>query len=185
MKAKSFAVLALVAGGLFLGSTAAMAEDIDVLPKPVCAENEHIEYTEDGGYFCVNDLVAYSEVTDTPPVDPVDGCWTTEDGTDVCARGFVTDETPQPIDENCSTVTNDDGTESFVCADWMATTGTPVDGGVNNFDGVVYDDNAILEKAYTLNAAGSTEDGTLTFLGLFFGLLGGAAILLAKKPMTK
>ena len=49
MKAKSMAVLALVLGGMFIGTGSAMAEDdIAILPKPVCAENEYMEFDETG-----------------------------------------------------------------------------------------------------------------------------------------
>lgn len=181
MKAKSLVVLALVLGGMFTGAGAALAEDdIAVLPKPVCAENEYIDFDANGEPYCVS--------VSTDGEDPVDvvsePCWVTEDGVDVCARGFVTGEEPMPIDETCTVSIDENGTESTVCADWMATTGMvpedPTLGGMpRNNDGL------IMEKNLSLTSVGGSTDGTLAFLGLFFGLIGGVVIALKQKPRTK
>lgn len=180
MKAKSVAVLALVLGGMFIGTGSAMAEDdIAILPKPVCAENEYMEFDENGEYFCTE--VAPDSGEDTPGV--IDSCWVTEDGVDVCARGFVTGEEPEPIDETCTTTINEDGTENFICADWMSSTGMVPDGGVLN--GEPNEDGLIMEKTLMSTGVQDSTTGTLAFLGLFFGLVGGAAIALNKKSVKK
>lgn len=180
MKAKSLVVLGLVLGGMFTGVGSALAEDdIAVLPKPVCAENEVIDFDAEGQPFCVA-VTTFEE----PIEGEVSPCWVTEDGTDVCARGFVTSEEPAPIDETCTTSITEDGTESFVCADWMATTGMAP--GEETLDGVpLNDDVSMYEKSLMANSVGESSNGTLAFLGLFFGLLGGAAIALRKPALKK
>lgn len=181
MKVKNLLVLGLVVGGMFVGAGSAMAEDdIAILPKPVCAENEVAVFDGDGNSSCA-EVTTFSEENTDVTTDP---CWVTEDGVDVCARGFVGSEEPMPIEETCTSSIDEDGVESTVCYDIMATTGmTP---GDENLGGVPMDDqNRILEKGYSLTSAQSSTNGTLTFLGLFFGLLGGAAIALKNKPRTK
>lgn len=179
MKAKSLVVVGLVVGGMFVGAGSAFAEDdIAVLPKPVCAENEYIDFDDAGNPFCT---VVSTTAEEEMSVDP---CWVTEDGVDVCARGFVTSEEPMPIDETCTATINEDGTESTVCYDIMASTGMVP--GEETLGGVPMDDQMrILEKGYSLTSAQSSTDGTLAFLGLFFGLLGGTVIALKNKPLTK
>jgi len=180
VKLKSLTVLGLVVGGLFLGSGSAMAEeDIAILPKPVCAENEYIEIDENGEYFCTT-----VSTTGEEPEVTVDPCWVTEDGVDVCARGFVTGEEPMPIDETCTATINEDGTESTVCYDMLSSTGMVPDG--ESPTGVPLNgDEVLLEKSLTSAGVQDSTDGTLAFLGLFFGLVGGAAIALSKRPTTK
>ncbi len=179
MKAKSLIVLSLVLGGMFAGAGSAIAEDdIAIVPKPVCAENEYIDFDAEGQPYCVE--VSTAEETVGEEVPP---CWVTEDGTDVCARGFVTGEEPAPIDETCTATINEDGTESFVCADWMASTGMVP--GEDDLGAPLNDDGVIYEKSLMSSSVGESSNGTLAFLGLFFGLVGGAAIALRNKTQTK
>ena len=181
MKIRNLLVLGLVVGGMFVGAGSAMAEDdIAILPKPVCAENEYIDFDGNGEPYCVEVSTTGEDVGDPT----LDSCWVTEDGVDVCARGFVGSEEPMPIEETCTSSIDEDGVESTVCYDIMATTGMAP--GDENLGGVPMDDqNRILEKGYSLTSAQSSTNGTLTFLGLFFGLLGGAAIAVRNKPRTK
>jgi hypothetical protein len=106
MNLKKLAVMTMLLGALgFAGTTAAQAAPFHTLS---CAEG--YEPADDSMTDCVaiEDITATDETT--APDDTVDGCWVTEDGTDVCARTGVieepmpygVDETPVPTPE-CST----------------------------------------------------------------------------------
>jgi len=114
MKISKIAIAALFAAGFITASASAgFAEDE---PKPQisidCIEGYSAVYSEDGtSGSCEADAEVYvGEPT------PIDSCWETEDGTNVCARGgtvpgTANGEEPTPIDSCWET---EDGTN--VCA---------------------------------------------------------------------
>ncbi|NBW72799.1 MAG: hypothetical protein EBR26_00055 [Microbacteriaceae bacterium] len=182
MKAKNLALMALVAGSLLFGSAnTALAED-KPLPVVDCAEG-YEAVSSDDGYTVTCEPVTIDPTSQE--VTPNEGCWTTEDGTDVCARGFVGSTDPEPVVPKCETSIADDGTETTVCAyaDEIAYSGLPVDEISANSDEIKYKSD--MQRDLVLTAAGSTQDGTLPFLGMFFGLLGAAVLALMHKPITK
>ena len=92
MKISKMAIAVLFAAGfLTTSATAAMAAD-EPVDLPVCAEGySTLENTEDGTNTCEPTESIEGEVVEPVEGDvevkPIDSCWTTDDGIDVCARG--------------------------------------------------------------------------------------------------
>ena len=145
MKISKMAIAVLFAAGfLTTSATAAMAAD-EPVDLPACAEGySTVENTEDGTNTCEPIESVEGEVVEPDEGDvdvkPIDSCWTTEDGIDVCARGVevpitafqtepATEPEAEPID---SCWTTEDGVEA--CARTLtepmpvSTEETPVDG---------------------------------------------------------
>ncbi|MFM8926948.1 MAG: hypothetical protein ACKOFA_01940, partial [Rhodoluna sp.] len=77
-----------------------------------------------------------------------------------------------------------DGNEIIACPEVIAYSGLPVDDDSTMGTGDVKSTSG-MERDLVMTASGNTQDGTLPFLGMFFGLLGAAVIALMNKPITK
>ena len=144
MKISKMAIAVLFTAGFLTSATAAMAAD-EPVDLPVCAEGySTLENTEDGTNTCSPIESIEGEVVEPDEGDvdvkPIDSCWTTEDGLDVCARGaevpitaFQTEPGAEPEAEPIDSCwTTEDGVEA--CARTLtepmpvSTEETPVDG---------------------------------------------------------
>jgi hypothetical protein len=90
MKFSKIAVAAVFAAGFVTVPTTLVMADTreqDDLMVVQCLN----EYTEEEGYNCIDTTpeegVAYTTGEGDVDVKPIDSCWQTEDGVDVCARG--------------------------------------------------------------------------------------------------
>jgi hypothetical protein len=171
MKISKIAVVALFAAGF-----------LTVSATPGMATSSAVGYTiielEDGNYSCE----AEPEVK-VEDLKPIDSCWTTEDGTDVCARGAIApmpanvEDTPVDSSE-CSSTTDDQGVSSEVCMKAVPFSGTPEeDGGVGYVDDAPVDRELMFQSgvAETLE---SPADPTVSIAVAIFGVLAGALLAL-------
>jgi len=193
MKISKIAIAALFAAGLVTASASAgFAEDE---PKPQisidCIEGYSAVYSEDGSSgSCEADAVAY----DGDP-KPIDSCWETEDGINVCARGggvpmpATLDDTPVPIDAtDCMLTVDADGNEVGSCQD-IVLYDNPVEGGsVDGEDkGVVVDETLMYQSGVAMSAAGSDSNSSnmLAALGVLVAALGALGIGISRQKDAK
>jgi len=193
MKISKIAIAALFAAGLVTASASAgFAEDE---PKPQisidCIEGYSAVYSEDGSSgSCEADAVAY----DGDP-KPIDSCWETEDGINVCARGggvpmpATLDDTPVPIDAtDCMLTVDADGNEVGSCQD-IVLYDNPVEGGsVDGEDkGVVVDETLMYQSGVAMPAAGSDSNSSnmLAALGVLVAALGALGIGISRQKDAK
>lgn len=186
MKISKIAIAALFAAGFVtVPTTFALGETRDQDDTMViqCIN----EYTEEEGYKCIEtdpeEGVAYTTEQGDVDVQPIDSCWTTEDGTDVCARGAIApmpanvEDTPVDSSE-CSSTTDDQGVSSEVCMKAVPFSGTPEeDGGVGYVDDAPVDRELMFQSgvAETLE---SPADPTVSIAVAIFGVLAGALLAL-------
>jgi hypothetical protein len=191
MKISKIAIAALFAAGFVTASASAgFAED--KIPQILdCAVGYSAVYSEDGtSGSCEADAVAY----DGDP-KPIDSCWETEDGINVCARGggvpmpATLDDTPVPIDAtDCMLTVDADGNEVGSCQD-IVLYDTPVEGGsVDGEDkGVVVDETLMYQSGVAMPAAGSDSNSSnmLAALGVLVGALGALGIGISRQKDAK
>jgi hypothetical protein len=177
MKISKIAVAALFAAGMLASSaTAVMADE-----KPevaACAEGFYSVESSDGSYSC-EEIVAVDENVDPNDVKPVDSCWTTEDGTDVCARSLMV-PMPATLDvmdvdtSDCSVTTDDQGVSSEVCMKAFPFSGTPEeDEGVGYVDDAPVDEELMYQSGVTKTLA-TPADPTVSNAVAIFAVLAGA-----------
>jgi hypothetical protein len=191
MKISKIAIAALFAAGLVTASASAgFAEDE---PKPQisidCIEGYSAVYSEDGSSgSCEADAVAY----DGDP-KPIDSCWETEDGINVCARGggvpmpATLDDTPVPIDAtDCMLTIDADGNEVGSCEDFVLYD-TPVeDGSVDGEDkGVVVDETLMYQSGVAMSGSDSNSSNMLAALGVLVAALGALGIGISRQKDAK
>jgi hypothetical protein len=125
MKISKIAVAAIFAAGFVSVPTTLVIADTreqDDLMVIQCIN----EYTEEEGYKCIDTTpeegVEYTTEEGDVNVKPIDSCWTTEDGSEVCARGLME---PMPANEeetpveggDCALSVDADGNELKACYD--------------------------------------------------------------------
>ena len=191
MKISKIAIAALFAAGLVTASASAgFAED--KVPQILdCAVGYSAVYSEDGtSGSCEADAVAYDG-----DLKPIDSCWETEDGINVCARGggvpmpATLDDTPVPIDAtDCMLTIDADGNEVGSCEDFVLYD-TPVeDGSVDGEDkGVVVDETLMYQSGVAMPAAGSDSNSSnmLAAFGVLVGALGALGIGISRQKDAK
>jgi hypothetical protein len=127
MKISKMVVAALfVAGFITTSASAGFAED-----KPedaACAVGYTAIEIEDGMYTCYADAeILYAEPK------PIDSCWETPEGVDVCARGAIVPEPATAGEEtpvegsDCSVSVDAEGNELSACYDAVPYEATPDD----------------------------------------------------------
>ena len=184
MKISKIAIAVLFAAGFLTASaTSSMATS--------CAE----------GYVAVEgefpDPMYTCEPIETPEesvdVQPIDSCWTTEDGTDVCARGLMepmpANGEEVPVDGgDCTISTDPDGNELKACYDAV-----PYEVPGEEGEGVVVDEGTVDEtlmyqSGVTKTAAtpnDQTASTTLAAFGVLVGALGALGIALSREKEAK
>ncbi len=169
MKISKIAVAAVFAAGMLTTSaTAVMADE-----KPevaACSEGFYSVESSDGSYAC--------EEVNVEDLKPIDSCWTTEDGLDVCARGGIApmpgtvEDTP--VDSDCSVTTDDQGVSSEVCMKAVPFSGTPEedDSVVYLEDGPV--DDTLMFQSGEAKTLATPADPTVSNAVAIFAVLAGA-----------
>lgn len=197
MKISRIAVSALFAAGLIAASASAgYAVDKPEISGD-CIEGYITVYNEDGFVSCVVD----PEVSITE-VKPIDSCWETEDGVNVCARGGVVpmpatfESEPMIPSDDCTSSTDADGNELTACADAVPyTIGEdgeviqPLDGGVDDSmlrDGEV--DETLMYQSGVAMPGSSSEipaSNLLAAFGVLVGALGAFGIGISRQREAK
>ena len=191
MKISKIAIAVLFTAG-FLTTSASASMATSCAEGYVAVEGEF----PDPMYTC-EPIEVVEAVDGDVEVKPIDSCWTTEDGTDVCARGV-----PVPM-----TVTGEEETpvDSAVCdpeaLGLVDSEGNTVEQCL--FDAVPYEANGeegegILEKgavdetlmyqsgvATPTGAADQTASNTLAAFGVLVGALGAFGIAISRERAAK
>lgn len=185
MKISKIAVAALFAAGMLTTSaTAVMADE-----KPevaACAEGFYSVESSDGSSVC--------EEVNVEDIKPIDSCWTTEDGIDVCARGAIApmpgtvEDTPLELSD-CSVTTDEEGVSSEVCMKAVpyGTTSEEDDSVVYLEDGPV-DDTLMFQsgEAKTLaTPADPTVSNSVAIFAVLVGALWALVIVMNRRKATK
>jgi hypothetical protein len=126
-------------------------------------------------------------------VKPIDSCWTTEDGSEVCARGLMepmpANGEGTPVDGgDCAISTDPDGNELKACYDAV-----PYEVPGEEGEGVVVDEGTVDETLMYqsgVTKSGATPDdqtasNTLAAFGVLVGALGALAIALSRQKEVK
>ena len=181
MKISKIAVAALFAAGFVTVPTTLVMADTreqDDLMVIQCLN----EYTEEDGYNCIDTTpeedVAYTTGEGDVDVKPIDSCWTTEDGLDVCARGVMV-PTPAtvedtPVDSDCPVTTDDQGVSSEVCLKAVPYSTTPEeDDSVAYLEDGPVDDTLMFQSGEAKTLA-TPADPTVSNAVAIFAVLAGA-----------
>jgi hypothetical protein len=186
MKISKIAIAALFAAGLIAApASAGFATEKPEIASD-CVEGYTTIYNEDGTISCEVEAVPFSV-----DLEPIDSCWTTEDGIDVCARGAIapmpatSEETP----ETCSVITDDQGVESEVCPD-MVPYGTTAeeDEGVGYVDATPIDPTLMFQSGEAKSLAtpaDPTVSNSVAIFGVLAGVLWALVIVMNKRKEAK
>lgn len=183
MKISKIAIVALFAAGFL---TTAASPSMATL----CTEGfEAVETGTEPQYSC-EPIEATEENVD---VKPIDSCWTTEDGTDVCARGLME---PMPVNGeeipvdggDCTVSTDPEGNELKACYDAVPYEATGEEGeGVVADEGTV--DESLMMQSGVAKSGGTpntqTASNTLAAFGVLVGALGALGIALSREKEVK
>lgn len=191
MKFSKIAVAALFAAGFVTVPTAfALAETRDQDDTMViqCLN----EYTEEEGYKCIEtdpeEGVAYTTEEGDVDVKPIDSCWTTEDGVDVCERGGMV---PTPATGEDLPGVPADTSECFMSSEtdeggWMACPdSSPLDGAAEEPGGVRSYKDMVLISATTSPKPDQTASNTLAAFGVLIAALGALGIGISRQKEAK
>ena len=194
MKISKIAIAALFAAGFITSSAAAGFADEKPQIQIDCMEGYSAVYSEDGSSgSCEEDAVAYITEEGDVDVKPIDSCWETEDGINVCARGGVvpmpaeTDETPI-APETCSVSTDEEGNELTACYDAVPDD-TPIeDGSIGGEDkGIVVDETLMYQSGVAMSGSGSdsSSSNALAAFGVLVAALGALGIGISRQKDAK
>lgn len=183
MKISKIAIVALFAAG-FLTTAASPSMAMSCAVGYVA-----VETGTEAEYSC-EPIEATQENVD---VKPIDSCWTTEDGTDVCARGLMA---PMPANGeevpveggDCSISTDPEGNELKACFDAVPYEVTGEEGeGVVADEGTV-DESLMMQSGVAKSGATpntQTASNTLAAFGVLVGALGALGIGLSREREAK
>jgi hypothetical protein len=185
MKISKIAIAVLfTAGFLTTSASASMATSCAVGYEAVGMSCEPIEVVE--------------AVDGEVEVKPIDSCWTTEDGSDVCARGVpvpmtVTSEEETPVDVSeetlvdggdCSVSVDADGNELKACFDVVAYGEDDVRPlGEGTVDEALMSQSGIAKSGAMPND--QTASNTLAAFGVLVGALGAFGIAISRERAAK
>jgi hypothetical protein len=184
MKISKIAIAVLFAAGfLTTSATSSMATS--------CAE----------GYIAVEgefpDPMYTCEPIETPEesvdVKPIDSCWTTEDGSEVCARGLM-EPMPAPGEEtpvdggDCAVSVDADGNELKACYDAVpyevpGEEGEPEPVGAETVDESLMFQSGVTKSGATPND--QTASSALAAFGVLVGALGALGIGISRQRAAK
>jgi hypothetical protein len=182
MKISKVLIAAMFAAGfLTVSATPGMATS--------CAEGYKAITREDGQYSCE----ATEPELNVEDLKPIDSCWTTEDGLDVCARGAMVPMTATlddtPVEADCSVTTDDQGVSSEVCVKAVPFSGTPEeDEGVGYVDDAPVDDTLMFQsgEAKTLaTPADPTVSNAVAIFAVLVGALWALVIVMNRRKEAK
>lgn len=192
MKISKIAIAALFAAGFITSSAGAgFAEE---KPQIIidCMEGNTAVYSEDGSS---GSCEAEAEVYIDDP-RPIDSCWETEDGINVCARGGMVpmtanSEEETPIEPNDCMVTNDaEGKELTACYDAVAydTTIEDVSPGGEIPDSWLkneVDETLMYQSGVAASGSDDSSSNALAAFGVLVGALGALGIGLSRQKDAK
>jgi hypothetical protein len=196
MKISKIAVAAIFAAGFVSVPTTLVIADTreqDDLMVIQCIN----EYTEEEGYKCIDTTpeegVEYTTEEGDVDVKPIDSCWTTEDGSEVCARGLMepmpANGEEVPVDGgDCTISTDPDGNELKACYDAV-----PYEVPGEEGEGVVVDDGTVdetlmFQSGVTKSGAtpnDQTASSALAAFGVLVGALGALGIGISRQRAAK
>jgi hypothetical protein len=195
MKISKIAVAAIFAAGFVsVPTTLVMADtrEQDDLMVIQCLN----EYTEEDGYKCIETTpeegVAYTTEEGDVDVKPMDSCWKTEDGVDVCGRGVAPEpRNPQVIENPYKECYVSSETEE---GGWMACPdSSPLDGAAEEPGGVRFnkdgqEDSSLMMQNGVAKSAGTpdqTASNTLAAFGVLVAALGALGIGISRQKEAK
>jgi hypothetical protein len=196
MKISKIAIAALFAAGFITSSAAAGFADEKPQPVIDCMEGYTAVYSEDGySVSCEEDAVAYTTEEGDVDVKPIDSCWVTEDGTNVCARGGMvpmpagTDG--EPIDPtDCMLHIDAEGNEVGSCEDIVlydtpgedGSLGGDVDESVLKND---VDETLMFQSGVGTSGSDNSSSNALAAFGVLVAALGALGIGISRQKDAK
>ena len=195
MKFSKIAVAALFAAGFVTVPTTLVMADTREQDDQMVVQCLN-EYTEEEGYNCIDTTpeegVAYTTGEGDVDVKPIDSCWQTEDGVDVCARGGMV---PTPATGEEIPGVPADTSECFVSSEtedggWMACADSPpLDGAAEEPGGVrLYKDGQEEMSLVSATVSGKpdqTASNTLAAFGVLVAALGALGIGISRQKEAK
>ena len=192
MKISKIAIVALFAAGfLTTAASPSMATD--------CLNGNYVDLAQDGESIPACESIEPTE--ENVDVKPIDSCWTTEDGTDVCARGLMepmlANGEEVPVD-GVDVVACEPGTSGIVDSEgktpeecWYdavpyEATGEEGEGGIPE-EGAV-DETLMYQSGVTKSGAtpnDQTASSTLAAFGVLVGALGALGIAISRQKEAK
>ncbi|MEY3933925.1 MAG: hypothetical protein RLZZ606_524 [Actinomycetota bacterium] len=196
MKISKIAIAVLfTAGFLTTSASASMATS--------CAEGYvAVEGVFPDPMYTCEPIEAVEAVEGEVEVKPIDSCWTTEDGSDVCARGVpvpmtVTSEEETPVgvsEENlvgggdCTVSVDADGNELNACYDAVPYEATGEEGEVMPLEEGTVDETLMFQSGIAKSGAmpsDQTASNTLAAFGVLVGALGAFGIAISRERAAK
>jgi hypothetical protein len=196
MKISKIAIAVLfTAGFLTTSASASMATS--------CAEGYvAVEGVFPDPMYTCEPIEAVEAVEGEVEVKPIDSCWTTEDGSDVCARGVpvpmtVTSEEETPVgvsEENlvgggdCTVSVDADGNELNACYDAVPYEATGEEGEVMPLEEGTVDETLMFQSGIAKSGAmpsNQTASNTLAAFGVLVGALGAFGIAISRERAAK
>jgi hypothetical protein len=193
MKFSKIAVAALFAAGFVTVPTTLVMADTREQDDQMVVQCLN-EYTEEEGYNCIDTTpeegVAYTTGEGDVDVKPIDSCWQTEDGVDVCARGGMV---PTPATGEELPGVPVDTSECFVGSEgedqgWMACSESTEEGeGVAYLEDMPEDRSLIMQNGVAKSAAqpDQTASNTLAAFGVLVAALGALGIGISRQKEAK
>lgn len=199
MKFSKIAVAALFAAGFVTVPTTLVMADTPEQDDQMVIQCMN-EYTEEEGYKCIETAeeegIAYPTEEGDVDVKPIDACWTTEDGVDVCARGAIA---PNPALSEDLPGVPEDTSDCFVSSEtddggWMACPdSSPLDGAAEEPGGVRFykdgqEDSTLMMQSGVATSAGTrdqTASNTLAAFGVLVAALGALGIGISRQKEAK
>lgn len=197
MKISKIAIAALFAAGFITSSAAAGFAEEKPQISIDCIEGYTAVYSEDGSSAsCEEDAVAYTTEEGDVDVKPIDSCWETEDGANVCARGGMVPmpangEEETPIEPNdCMVTTDAEGNELTACYDAVPydTNIEDVSPGGEIPDSWLRDDvdeTLMYQSGVAVSGSDNSSSNSLAAFGVLVGALGALGIGLSRQKDAK
>jgi hypothetical protein len=192
MKISKIAIAALFAAGFITASASAGFAEDKIPPILDCPVGYSAVYSEDGSSgSCEAEAEVY---VDDPR--PIDSCWETEDGTNVCARGGMVpmpangeEETPiEPTD--CMVTIDAEGNELTACYDAVPYDTTTEDGSLGGeVDESVLrnevDETLMFQSGVAKSGSDNSSSNALAAFGVLVAALGALGIGISRQKDAK
>jgi hypothetical protein len=192
MKISKIAIAALFAAGFITASASAGFAEDKIPPILDCAVGYSAVYSEDGSSgSCEADAEVY---VDEPR--PIDSCWETEDGINVCARGGMVpmpangeEETPiEPTD--CMVTIDAEGNELTACYEAVPYDTTTEDGSLGGeVDESVLrndvDETLMFQSGVGTSESDNSSSNALAAFGVLVAALGALGIGISRQKHAK
>ena len=197
MKISKIAIAALFAAGFITASASAGFAEDKVAPILDCAVGYSAVYSEDGtSGSCEADAVAYTTEEGDVDVKPIDSCWETEDGINVCARGGMVPmpangEEEAPIDPtDCMLTIDAEGNEVGSCEEIVLYDTPGEDGSLGgDADESVLrndvDETLMFQSGVGTSGSVNSSSNALAAFGVLVAALGALGIGISRQKHAK